>query len=127
MDAERPDSLQGLEAVRDVHDGRLGELDGDLTGVEPELGEGALDLGDEAGVVELRGRGVDRDPEAASELAPSPRRCEGLPQNLAAERADQAGRLGDVDEVLGEQQAPLRDASSARALPRRRRVRFSTR
>ena len=89
----------------------LGELELEPVGVEIGLGQDALDHFDEVGAAELQRRDVHRHgqvrPGAAVEA--------GAPQHPLAEIDDQAGMLGDRDELR------RRDFADGRMVPARQR------
>jgi hypothetical protein len=106
VDAERqPDLAQAhqrrLGARRVGHQHRLGDLELEQLGVDLVLGEQARDLDRELGVEE-RARGqVDRDRELEPGVAPLPDLREGGVEHERGQRRDQAGLLGDRDELAG--------------------------
>ena len=100
--------MQRVDGVGDLQRGGLGDLDRELRRVELELVQRTFDLRGEGRIAELGGRRVDRDTERAVVLPPVARIGAGSAQHLAAQGADQAGRLRDDDEVLRHEEAAPR-------------------
>ena len=109
LQAEPPAFGQHLAGVLGVaHHQALGELQVEVGGGQAGLGEGALDGGQQVGVVELAGRQVDAHRHPADALLqPRPLLAAGLAQHPRADRHDQAALLGDGDEPVGRHQAAV--------------------
>ena len=90
----------------------LGELELEPVGVEIGLLEDALDHVDEVGAAELQRRDVDGDGQARPALAVEA----GAPQHPLAELDDEAGVLGDRNEIR------RRDLAGGRMVPARQRL-----
>ena len=116
---DRDPDAQSLELVEDragdlgvAQQRALGDLELEAFGLEAGLGERLADLVDQLAMEELRGRQVDRHAD------PGPGGCAraGLVQHPGAERHDQAGLLGDRQELAGQDQALLRVAPAQQGL-----------
>src|SRR5205809_8085045 len=95
MEAEAADAVQGVETVGHLHRGGLGDLDGHLFGVEVEVAQSRLDLGDAVATVELRGCRVDRDAERDAAFVPCSRVHTRLAEYLAPQCAGESRCVGD--------------------------------
>src|SRR5918996_5545440 len=102
--AEVAKPSEGGEHARGIgQKNAFGDLELEPRRVEAGVLECAADELDQIAVAKLDRREVDRD----SDLGPGGGPSAGRAQDLLAERKDQAGVLGDRDEVLGRHPAPL--------------------
>ena len=116
---EREAHANGFEAkhrqfrgVEIAQERALGELKLEPVGVEIGLGEDALDHLDEVGAAELQRRDVHRD----GQVRPGPAVEAGAAQHPFAQIDDQAGVLGDRNELR------RRDLADCRMVPARQRL-----
>ena len=82
-----------------AHHERLGDLERQQRGLDPGLLQSPLNVGEEPVAVELLGRDLDRHADPMPRHVPGRGAAAGLLQGEAADRHDQAGFLGQRDEV----------------------------
>ena len=102
-----------------VHQGALGDLQGQTRGIQAGHLERALDLGGDAALGELASGDVDADSQRRPARVLALPRADlpaGLGEHPAADRPDQAGLLRNGDEEIG------REQPAARMLPARERL-----
>jgi len=99
--AERLDRFEALRRVLDMaHQLRLGDLEGERIRLQPAVGEGFRDVGDDLVVVELTPRDVDSDLDAVTGGAPLRGLMGGLFDDPSANLSDQSHLLEQRDEVV---------------------------
>src|SRR5215208_4020329 len=112
VDAEGGQALEGGGGRGRVGgEGPLGDLEAEPVGVGPGVGQGAGDQVDQVGLGELAWRQVDvhgRGEGAGAVGPPAGRLAAALGEDPGAEGDDQAGLLGEGDELGRQQLAPAR-------------------
>ena len=98
-DPEIEDAFEHLDGAGAlVHEHAFGHFEFEPVRRQPALRQRRGDGRDEAGIVELLGRHIDRDPRRAG---PARRFLASRPQHPFSDRPDQAGVLGERDELDG--------------------------
>src|SRR5579875_3849605 len=103
----RQASQDPLRALEVQHHRRLGDLQGDVRRDHVRVHEEAVEAVDDARVEQAAGRDVDRHGHLVAGVAPGALLLHGGAQDPPGEWFDEAGLLGDGDELVGGDHAQL--------------------